>query len=133
MRVYRFTNQISVVLSTHQEVVGGQNDEEAVEVLPELLPHEDCDGAHVGRHADDGHHEEERREHAHAAVTVIFVVFELLVLGADDDGTHSDLDLRSDCIAFEERQRPRLIEDALLAALARSYPSLEQLSAGERG
>ena len=131
MRVYQFAKQDIVDSSTYQEVVGGQNDEEAVEVLPELLSHEDGDGAHVGRHADDGHHEEERREHPHAA-SLIFVVFELLIFGATD-GAHSDLDLRSDCIAFKERQRPRLFEDALLAALARSYPSLEQLSAGERG
>ena len=70
MRVNRFANQDRVGLSTHQEVVGGQNDEEAVKVLPELLSHEDGDGADVGRHADDGDHEEERREHAHPTATM---------------------------------------------------------------
>ena len=97
MRVYGFANIDRNASSTHQEVVGGQNDEEAVEVLPELLSHEDGDGAHVGRHADDGHHEEERGEHPHAAIFVLFAALELLVLG-DDDGTHSDLGLRRDCI-----------------------------------
>ena len=119
MRVYRHR----VDLSTHQEVVGGQNDEEAVKVLPELLSHEDGDGAHVGRHADDGDHQEERREHPHAAIFVLSATLELLVFGASYDGAHSDLDLRSDCIAFEERQRPRLIEDALLARRSRSLLS----------
>ena len=46
-----------------------------MEVLPELLSHEDGDGAHVGRHADDGYHEEERREHPNAAILVLFAAF----------------------------------------------------------
>ena len=60
--------------STYQQIVGCQYDEEAVKVLPELLPHEDGDRPQVGPHSDDRHDEEEGRKHSDPTLPVSFIV-----------------------------------------------------------